>query len=536
MYGMDKHVCMLTTQPSLTMHPTGTICQKLVTKLRALSLPCSWHHGTVLFIRSLKRLRVERERHSYAIHPYSPIKYYWDVIHLCFMFAVFVYMPFQVFVTSPNCCDIFIFFTDGLSFLNMCSRFFTGYIPRENKVAVLEPKKIAIHYLKTHFLADFIGCLPLQLVRFKKSLEYPTHTAMYVFKLLRIWSLSEAWKNVVGQMQLSYIWYVAAKVTVMGIMFFHWMTYVHYQVPTLCYHFYPMTMEFARWLKRFHIHSTHFPKRKTLTEKYTTNLYLVCGLCIGAGYYTPLDQHIVPDFLLSSGMELVGLVFVTYAFTAMLRLTIYGQFASYLFKGKYKELEEDMEFMRLPWFLQRKINLFLSYKFNERYFNEEAIQSTMNEQLKHDINLHCCRWLVMNVPMFQDMPVALINSIVFNFNRTLFLPGEIIVKYGLPGSSIHLISSGTVAVMDGVNREVAHLRDGAFFGENALLHPGILRTATIIALEITEVYMLESKEFAACLQPYPHLKRKLDDASLSKHAALLQRMQRRHKRQHSAAH
>lgn len=37
--------------------------------------------------------------------------------------------------------------------------------------------------------------------------------------------------------------------------------------------------------------------------------------------------------------------------------------------------------------------------------------------------------------------------------------------------------------------QVAHLRDGAFFGENALLSPGIMRTATIIALEITEIYM-----------------------------------------------
>lgn len=35
---------------------------------------------------------------------------------------------------------------------------------------------------------------------------------------------------------------------------------------------------------------------------------------------------------------------------------------------------------------------------------------------------------------------------------------------------------------------MAHLRDGSYFGESALLRPAKLRNATIIALEITEIY------------------------------------------------
>lgn len=31
---------------------------------------------------------------------------------------------------------------------------------------------------------------------------------------------------------------------------------------------------------------------------------------------------------------------------------------------------------------------------------------------------------------------------------------QVIVKFGIPGESIHLISSGTVAVMNGLGREV----------------------------------------------------------------------------------
>lgn len=76
-------------------------CQRCV--VRGLVRPCAWHHGSTLFIRSLKRLHKERERHVSCVwHPYSPIKYYWDCMQLFFVFAVFLYMPVQVFITC-NC-------------------------------------------------------------------------------------------------------------------------------------------------------------------------------------------------------------------------------------------------------------------------------------------------------------------------------------------------------------------------------------------------------------------------------------------------
>ncbi|CAH1640012.1 unnamed protein product [Spodoptera littoralis] len=514
MYGDGKHVCTISQTPECAdVPPTANFFQRQRCVVRGLVLPSARHHGAALFIRSLQRLHKERARHASCVwHPYSPIKYYWDCMQLFFVFAVFLYMPVQVFIKCPNYYDPFILFTDALAFLNVCSLFVTGYLEHEHKIIILDPKMIAINYLKTNFITDFIGCLPLQLIEPFSECEYPTHTIMFLFKLLRCTSLKAQWKNVIGQLQLTYINYVALKIFVMLIMFFHWMTYIHYQVPILCYHLYEKTDAFIAWLKRFHI-MTRAGGGYSIFEKYSTNFYLVCGLCIGAGYYTPLDTHFVPELLLSSGMGLLGLLFLTYAFSALLRLAIYHQFETYCFSGKSRELEEYMVFMRLPKYLKRKIRLFINYKFNEHFFHEEAIKNTINEQIRQDINMHCCQRLVMNVPMFQDMPVALINSIIFSLKQVLYMPGQKVVEVNKPGESIHLISSGTVAVMDATGREVAHLRDGAFFGENALLSPGILRTATIIALEITEIYNLDSASFMACLQPYPHLKRRMDDVA-----------------------
>lgn len=314
--------------------------------------------------------------------------------------------------------------TDFLAFLNVCSQFITGFLDDEHKIIIIDPRKIVIHYLKTNFIADFIGCLPLQLIVPFKNCEYPSHTATFIFKLLRSISMMEQWRNVIGQLQLSYINYVALKILVMLILFLHWMTYIHYQVPILCYHYYEQDAGFIEWLKRFYI--TKFEKTTTpVFQKYTTNFYLVCGLVTGAGYYTPLETHFIPELLLSSVIGLIGFLFLIYSLSPLLRLSLYRQFETYCFNGKSKELEEYMQFLRLPKYLQRKIRLFINYKFNEHFFHEEAILSTINEQIKQDINMNCCQRLVMNVPMFQDMPVALINSIIFSLQQVFFMPGQV---------------------------------------------------------------------------------------------------------------
>ncbi|KAJ8735963.1 hypothetical protein PYW08_006619 [Mythimna loreyi] len=510
MYGDGKHVCALRQTPECAdVPPTANFFQRQRCKIRSLFLAVAWHHGSAMFVRSDWRLRHERERHHSCVwHPYSPVKFYWDCMQLFFALAAFLYMPMQVFIVCPSPSDWFILFTDGLAFLNVCSQFITGYLDSEHKIIILEPRKIVVHYLKTNFIADFIGSLPLQLIEPIKNCMYPTHSIMFIFKLLRSSSVQVQWNNVIGQLQLCYVNYVALKILVVLIMFFHWLTYIHYQVPILCFHFYKKDAAFLQWLKRFHVAKIEEGTTQ-IFQKYSTNFYLVCGLVTGAGYYTPLDTHFIPELILSSSIELTGILFLTYSLSALLRLSVYKQNEKFCFNGKSKELEEYMRFLRLPKYLKRKIRLFINYKFNEHFFHEEAILNTINEQIKQDINMHCCQRLVMNVPMFQDMPVTLINSIIFSLQQVLFMPGQTVVECNSPGEALHLISAGTVAVMDAAGREVAHLRDGAFFGENALLNPGVMRTASIIALEITEIYILDIAAFQSCLAPYPALQRRL---------------------------
>jgi CRP-like cAMP-binding protein len=94
------------------------------------------------------------------------------------------------------------------------------------------------------------------------------------------------------------------------------------------------------------------------------------------------------------------------------------------------------------------------------------------------------------VPLFDDLPedafVALVNRLGYHRH----LPGQLIIREGDPGRSFFIIVEGRVRVYkggpDGKEITLAHLGEGAFFGEMALLS-GAPRTANVVAEEESEI-------------------------------------------------
>jgi len=96
------------------------------------------------------------------------------------------------------------------------------------------------------------------------------------------------------------------------------------------------------------------------------------------------------------------------------------------------------------------------------------------------------------VPLFDDLPqdafVALVNRLGYHRH----LPGQLIIREGDPGRSFFIIVEGRVRVYKassgGKEITLAHLGEGAFFGEMALLS-GAPRTANV--LEVTATLLRE---------------------------------------------
>lgn len=325
-------------------------------------------------------------------------------------------------VSGPNLYDPFILTCDGIAIVDICIKFMTGRGQEDCSRVILQPKTIAMKYIQGMFFLDLISALPLQCIPLFADCTHPTNTIWFPLKLFKLITLRNQWKNLYMQIGLSYIAANALTVFARCVIFYHWMTYIHFQVATFFFHYYDVNNKEAQdWFRRVLV----IDSNGKILQKYCANLFYVCGVCNGAGNYNPIKDIMMPELIMNSAMGLGGLVFLTYTFTALLKLAMYARFEVYLYHGRLKELSEYMVFKMLPKALQQKIHMFLSYKFYEHYFNEKAIMNTINEQIKQEINMNCCKRLVMNVPLFQDLPVALINTIVFSLTRMLYMPGEV---------------------------------------------------------------------------------------------------------------
>lgn len=100
--------------------------------------------------------------------------------------------------------------------------------------------------------------------------------------------------------------------------------------------------------------------------------------------------------------------------------------------------------------------------------------------------------LVARVPFFADIGAIAISDIVARLRSRNYPPGALIVRRGAPGDSMYFIVSGEVEVRIGVRPVM--LRDGAFFGEMALLDRRP-RTADVVTVTPCTLLVLNVADF-----------------------------------------
>jgi CRP-like cAMP-binding protein len=112
------------------------------------------------------------------------------------------------------------------------------------------------------------------------------------------------------------------------------------------------------------------------------------------------------------------------------------------------------------------------------------------------------------VPLFDDLSqdafVELVNKLGYHRHAA----GELIIREGDPGRSFFIIVEGKVRIFkqgaDGGELTLAHLGEGAFFGEMALLS-GAPRTANVAAEEDTEILEVTDVVLRQLATKYPQV-------------------------------
>lgn len=73
-----------------------------------------------------------------------------------------------------------------------------------------------------------------------------------------------------------------------------------------------------------------------------------------------------------------------------------------------------------------------------------------------------CSRLLRNVPVFQNRDENFINAVLLKLDYEVFLEGDVIVRWNVPGDRMFFIDHGQVLME--TEREERELCDGDYFG------------------------------------------------------------------------
>lgn len=137
--------------------------------------------------------------------------------------------------------------------------------------------------------------------------------------------------------------------------------------------------------------------------------------------------------------------------------------------------------------------------------NPQASPTSLEQNSLAKGNPLVVRNLLKQVIYFQNLTDLELRQFIEIGYRQRLYSGQILFQEGDPGDAFYIILSGSVDVIaPKLNKHLATLEEGKFFGELALML-GIPRTATVMAKEETLLFTISAKGFKKLLQEHSDL-------------------------------
>ena len=112
------------------------------------------------------------------------------------------------------------------------------------------------------------------------------------------------------------------------------------------------------------------------------------------------------------------------------------------------------------------------------------------------------------VPIFSDLPAETLKMIENIGTRKVYKKNDVVLMEEKVGTALFVIIKGKVKVArsstDGREVILTILSESDFFGEMAILD-GLTRSATVTAIEESELFLIQRNDFLNLLREYPEI-------------------------------
>lgn len=377
---------------------------------------------------------------------------------------------------------------DILSCSDILVTFFTGYYNRQAKKIILNPRRIAKHYVLGYLVVDMLSSVPIHYIAytfFGYREEYPMLELVVFFKTFRLVTLMKFLDVFRDWYKFSTYKFKVFKLILFALISLMWCASVNYVIAR---------SHTSSWL-----HDT------TINEGIIDGLIHGCFkttyvLLLVGHSDTPVESVII-KLLQAIGLQ-VGFILKLYFLAQVVQILHKYNSSANKYDQHMKQLDEYVRYKGLPEWMKRRIYRYSDFKYQKHFVKESEILSVLTPQLQQEIMLQECHEFLEKVVFFQGLPTSILIRVVSHLKVVIVLSNDVIIRAGTTGDSMFFISFGTVAVYTSHGKEICHLGDGAYFGEIALVIDE-KRVASVVAVDACELLELNRHDFQSAIEPYP---------------------------------
>ena len=505
--------------------------------------------------------------HAFVIHPFSHVRRVWDVTIVLAVLYLCWYIPYTIgyewWEPQPG-LKVFMYVLDVWFIVDIFLNFRTGHV--HDGHLVMDPRKIARHYLEFWFWIDVLACIP-----FEQILEgmYPNKASRKAIKMVK--------------------WFKIPRLLRLGRLLRYAKEYAKYWAPTALFFgvFFIMHLAACSWVGALDPCGEFIVLRESfvledgsvdvapdwawlfrdeggkvrevpgayhglcsdsqLAHLYALNTLTAARMLLGgtpdllqreqtAWFGTPFPADTLAGggekfeeevagqeraslgswvcvwctFWNVFGVWYMGLL-VAYIFT----MVSHTDAQAWVWRTRLANVKNDMERFALPAALQKRIVTYYHYLWVNNRFGETSLTSDpqMSTHIKREVAYFLYGDILMGLPFLTEAPKDLLERLCLDLEWQAALQDVRIFREGDVANHLYIVVRGTVLIIhsDKPDRSewdvLTKYETGTCFGEIALL-PGLRkRLATAVSSVVSELCYIRKDVFLDLLEQYPAVKR-----------------------------
>ncbi|XP_052183655.1 potassium channel SKOR-like isoform X3 [Diospyros lotus] len=315
-------------------------------------------------------------------------------------------------------------------------RFFVAYRDSHSHRLVHSRKLIALRYLKSRFLVDFLGCLPWDGIYKACGRKEPVRYLLWI-RLSRALRVTEFFAKMEKDIRINYLFTRIVKLLVVELYCTHTAACIFYYLATTL----PPSREGYTWIGSLQMGDysySHF-RDIDLWRRYITSLYFAIVTMATVGY-GEIHAVNIREMIFVMAYVSFDMILGAYLLGNMTALIVKGS-KTERFRDKMTDLIKYMNRHKLGKGLSNEVKGHLRLQYESSY-TEAAVLQDIPISTRAKISQKLYEPIIKEVSLFRGCSLGFIKQIATRVHEEIFLPGEVVIEQGHIVDQLYFVYHG----------------------------------------------------------------------------------------------